>query len=725
MTWLSALFKSLFASPTMLLWVLAAGLPIVIHLWSKRKYREVTWAAMEYLLAAVRKNARRIRIEQLILLLIRVAILLLLAVALADPIWSLFPTLGSSLGTAGRTHFVLVLDGSYSMDFRPEAKSRFELAQQLAIQVAQDSRQGDGFTLLLMADPPRVAISEPAFDPRDVAEEIESLRLRHGGANLPMTLAEIGRILQKGEQQHSRLTDRKVCFFTDLGKTTWDDVASESCREHIGRLAEMATFVVFDVGQLDAENLAVTALGVRESLVTIARDITVESEVQNFGNRAQTCRVSFFVDGQQVHTEKITVSPNDRSSVSFLHRFEIPGEHEIEARLAEDSLAVDNHRWFSLPVRESINVLCIEGKSGAARFVSLALEPSKSKRPRVRSEVRFEHALSEAELDRYDCVFLCNVGRFGRDESGVLYEYLKNGGGLIVTLGDQVQADSYNQELGGELSARRVLPARLERIAADAQYFFDPLEYRHALVAPFARHERSGLLTTPVWKYFKVSPYDESTARVALAFQNRDPAIVEEKILRGRSILLATAASPESVDRSTSPPTPWTAISSWPSFPPLVQEMLSLAVGGPGDERNLLVGEPIEGSVTGAGGNLPLSVEGPDGERERVPLRIDGEHSRWVFNRAMRSGIYAAHYGPPRDERQFYAVNVHARESNLERFDPELLPSQFRGDFNLDQVAASLPATKPTQYFRWFLGALLLFLLAETFLAWHFGNASS
>ena len=111
MSWLSALLNSLpFTNPAMLLWGFAASLPIIVHLWSKRKYNEVTWAAMEYLLAAVRKNVRRIRIEQLILLLIRVAILILLAVALADPVLSLFPTLGSSLGTAGQTHFVLVLD---------------------------------------------------------------------------------------------------------------------------------------------------------------------------------------------------------------------------------------------------------------------------------------------------------------------------------------------------------------------------------------------------------------------------------------------------------------------------------------------------------------------------------------------------------------------------------------------------------------------------------------
>ena len=68
-----------FGSSGMLLWGVAALLPIAIHLWSRRKYSRVSWAAMEYLLAAFQKQARRIRLEQWVLLTLRVMILLLLA----------------------------------------------------------------------------------------------------------------------------------------------------------------------------------------------------------------------------------------------------------------------------------------------------------------------------------------------------------------------------------------------------------------------------------------------------------------------------------------------------------------------------------------------------------------------------------------------------------------------------------------------------------------------
>src|ERR671916_2149899 len=63
----------------------AASLPIIIHLLNKRKHREMPWAAMRFLLAAIRKNSRRIRIEQWLLLAVRTLIIILVVTAMAKP----------------------------------------------------------------------------------------------------------------------------------------------------------------------------------------------------------------------------------------------------------------------------------------------------------------------------------------------------------------------------------------------------------------------------------------------------------------------------------------------------------------------------------------------------------------------------------------------------------------------------------------------------------------
>jgi hypothetical protein len=270
----------------------------------------------------------------------------------------------------------------------------------------------------------------------------------------------------------------------------------------------------------------------------------------------------------------------------------------------------------------------------------------------------------------------------------------------------------------------RLLPARLDRVASDSQYALDPLEYRDAIVQPFAGHERSGLLTTPVWRYLRVKLDDSSSAQIALAFTNGDPAIVRESLYGGSVILLATAVSPASVDRSTTPPTPWTALPTWPSFPPLIQEILAVSVQGRTANRNLRVGEPLEGSVQGTYENVNVLVQRPDGSEERVPMRVVGSDSRWVYPAVDLSGMYGAEYGSPIDRQNWFAVNVDPQESNLQRIDPELLPNQIRLGVQMDQPEASLSLVKPTEYYRHLLGLLFVLLLVESGLAWYFGNAS-
>ncbi len=728
MSWLPSLLPSLFTAPAMLLWALAAVVPIMIHLLSRRKYHEAPWAAMTFLLAAIRKHARRIRVEQLLLLLVRVAILLLLAAALADPVLSLFPALGAGLGSGVRTHYLLVLDVSYSMDYRSGDKSRLDRAKELAIQVVNDSRQGDGFTLVLLADPPQAVISDPAFDPRDVVDEIEGLRVRHGGASLPLALTEIEKIVQSVRRRQTRLTSTAICFFTDLGRTTWDDAASPDCRARIGRLAEPkdTSLALFDVGQEGAANLAVTSLELRDSLITVGREVSFVAEVQAFGTRERSSqRVLFLVDDQQVRAETLEVPAGGRSTVAFTQAFETPGEHQVEVRLADDPLALDNRRWLSVPVREAIDVLCIEGREGEARYLAYALEPQRTSTPRVRPTVRLENALLEQDLTQFDCVALCNVRRFTREEAAVLHDYVRHGGGLLWTLGDLVQLDSYNEQLAAEAPDRRVLPARLEGVAPTGNYALDPLDYRHPILAPFAGHPQSGLLTTPIWKYVRARPADSAAARVALAFSTGDPALIEARIGRGRSILLATAVSPDSLDRTTDPPTPWTALTTWPSFPPLVQELLAYALRRRFESRNVLVGEPLEGVLPGGGLSAGLKIRTPGGDTERVAVQADGATSTWLFGGTALSGMYLAGSEPTADREQRFAVNLQPRESDLDRADPELLPAQFDPEFHLDKSLGGLPSTRPAQYFRYLLGLVLVLVLTETTLAWHFGTAAA
>src|SRR5207302_1290905 len=105
---------------------------------------------MRFLLAAQRKNTRRMRLEQFMLLAVRTLLVLLLVLAMASVMpWSedlwfrLFPDSASRAATGNwRTHKILVLDGSFSMAVKAGDKSYFERARLAANQLLQESAAG-------------------------------------------------------------------------------------------------------------------------------------------------------------------------------------------------------------------------------------------------------------------------------------------------------------------------------------------------------------------------------------------------------------------------------------------------------------------------------------------------------------------------------------------------------------------------------------------------------
>jgi len=732
MTHVPTLFAFGFTSWGMLPWLAAAAVPILIHLWSRRRYREMYWAAMEYLLAAIRRSRRRLQIEQLLLLIVRTMVIVLMVLAVAEPY---FERAGFAFTPGERTHRVLVIDGSFSMGYRPTDKSRFDRAKELAARIVEESPQGDAFTLVVMSDPPRVVVGNPVFAARDFLPEVEGLALRHTSADLPATLARVEQVLVGARREHPRLIREEIYFLTDLGRVGWLlDRADEAVRaeflERSKRLAQSARLVVIDLGQEGAENLAVTStsLSADEPFPTIARNVSIEAELAHFGRQAPSRQlVQLLVDGRRVEQQTVDLAAGGEASLGFSYRFEAPGDHTVEVRVEGDSLDVDNHRWLAVPVKQFVRVLCVDGRPsgepfrGATDYLMAALQPEDDRLAAspVRAEVVPESRLLELDLERYDCVFLCNVAQFTASEARALDAYLRNAGSLVFFLGDQVMPDRYNRELGGGRRDRgRVLPARLGKLVDKPEYRLDPRGYRHPIVRSFRDHEEAGLLTTPVEKHYQLILPEGSKAKIALALEGGDPLVVEEPIHRGRVVLFATSADDS-----------WTPMPKLLSYLPIVRESLWQAVGQQLAQRNVEVGQAIGGTLAAEAAELPLSITRPDGRREDVRPRSEEGASAWRYSSTDTSGIYAVEIGPPISRSDAYAANVDTVESDLARISPEELHEQVWPEVpfvhqttwqDLDDEPVGR-IRRPSGLPKTLLYAVLSLLFVETFLAWRFG----
>ena len=725
-----------FANTIVLGWLAAAAAPLVIHLWSRRRYRERHWAAMDFLLAAMKKNARRLRIEQWLLLAVRTLAIVLVVLAAARPLAS-WNAVVSAAGQ--RTLKVFVIDGSYSMSYQLDGQSLFDRAKQLTRQIVVDSRQGDGFALVLMASPPNVVVGAPAMEQRDFLDELESLRVIHGGGDLSASLAKVEEICRQSAA--IGLANSEVYFFSDLARNSWlpslTDQATSDFQQRLTRLSVHGQLVVVDLGKDNAENICIADLAFDEPLVIAGRPTRIVGHVRQFGTiAANEQRVELFVDGRRAAETRVALAGANPTVFGLTHRFDAAGEHWIEARIQDDALSIDNHRYLAAPVRQAVQVLCVNGKpgprlSGAADYVRLALQPRQDDGLSLANvEVVTESALVERDLSKVDCLFLCNVSQLTTREARLVADFVRRGGGLAILLGDQTIAERYNHELF-DIEETRLLPGRLTEIitATESPLHIDPLGYRHPLMREFSGHEDAGLSQVFIKNYVRLQlktasavGVDSATnsnvatavnAQLALAVESGDPLLVSSVFGRGRVVVLTTDGSLSSIDPATK--THWNRLAPNPSFPPLINEIVRWLLGAREDGRQVAVGQLLAGVFSGAGAQS-LAIQTPHG-RQSVRTEFDRGEVRWSFADTTQAGIYRLDVGAESDRSQRFAVNVDTSEGDLRKIDPLELPPQFSTRLHASTASDAAALTRSTGFERPMLYGALGLLLLEMILA--------
>src|SRR5947209_4353894 len=206
----------------------AAAVPVIIHLLNRKRYVVVNWAAMRFLLAAQKKNVRRLKLEQWLLLATRTLLVFLVVLAMAavmpwfEPVWQrIVPGDALAAPTHGRTHRIIVLDASFTMAARRDDDvSRFDAARAQAHAILDRSNPGDGYSLVMLGSPAQVVVPGPADDRDKVGRELDELKLPNGSADVAGGLHAVAEIVGKSKAQ-TKYARREVYFISDLRRSAW------------------------------------------------------------------------------------------------------------------------------------------------------------------------------------------------------------------------------------------------------------------------------------------------------------------------------------------------------------------------------------------------------------------------------------------------------------------------------------------------------------------------
>ena len=441
-----------FLNATLAWGALALAIPVIIHLFHKSRFRVVRWGAMHLLLNVINTNQRRIRFEQWLLLLLRAALPVLLALLMARPIWKGAQAL---LGDA-KTSTVLLLDNSYSMQATRAGLSNWTVARDTATRIVNGLKRGSEAQVILMGEGGSTLLDTPVYDPSRITQALAPLNASYGSATIP---AALGLAADKLRDMHE--TARRLIVLTDFQRVSFEANEDALLGQMIDRIRKVPAppdLVFFDVGQEVRDNVAVESLDFSKLLVGVGQKIQVRANIRNFGDgNYPDLRVYFKVDGKEMTASQIKLGPRQTAQVLFSHKFDTAGSHVVEVSEDADALKADNSLLASVPVRDRLPVVLVNGDpsgeplKGETDFAEIALQPYGAARvdlaDLIAPKVIRVDGLNAQALTGASVLMLANVARLDDGQTKLVEDFVRNGGGLLIAPGNRVDARWYEEKL--------------------------------------------------------------------------------------------------------------------------------------------------------------------------------------------------------------------------------------------------------------------------------------
>ena len=730
-----------FVHPAMLGGLALASLPVIIHLLNRRRFKTMEWAAMDFLLKAAVRNRRRVRLENLLLLLLRTALVLLLITAVARPFSREQDALASLFGASGPTERVLLLDNSHSMRAGQGNRSAFDTAKALAKRMVErlhDEKSSDRLTLLLGCRPREAEeafrrVSVASGHGPQLARAIDALQPSDGTFD---AVASVEAILEDREEKEARLV---VHIISDFRRRDWADGSGElrpDVVKALAALSERAEIRLVDVGGNPVANVGVISLEPLDRAVIAGVPATFSARVRNYGpGPASNVTVTFeFGDNKQLPVRiEGDIRPGEPVEVKTEYTFRAAGPAVVRARTPADILPGDDVRRRIVSVRPRLRFLLVDGEPepeayrGETDFLAAALMPPGDVQSGIEVDVVPESTFPGRDPEAYDGIFLCNVYRLPDDRVKALEDYVRAGGGLVFFLGDQIDPQVYDAVFygRGEEAGQKLLPLSLREVEGSSDDYVN-------LAASAPDHPAVQFLrglhpvifrTIAVNRFIKCDPAPRTGAHVLLSYTDEDgsPALAEKSFGDGRVLLFTTAADLE-----------------WSNFPhsvlyvPLLQEAARYVVRRDPDVFTRIVGEPIVVRYDPKE-MAPSVMVVPPPELGGAPVQLASardEATKQLFYRYDRTtvaGEYAARMKTPLGEafERLYAMNVDPQEGDLERVDLEKLHAAAPGsriERGSEEAAVGGEDSDRSEFWRTLIVALVAVAALETVLAWRFGH---
>lgn len=445
-----------FLNPWMLAGLAGLTLPVIAHLLSRRKFDVVNWGAMQFLEMS-KATRRRVRLEELLLLLLRMAMIALVAIALARP-W-LSGSVAALFSTRPACDVVVVLDSSYSTDWAGDGRTPHLVARAWTRSLLDSLVPGDAVALVDARQAPQTSLDSPTRDFQQIRTTVEELSAPDASSRLDEAILKAFQLASAGTN-----LSRHIVIVTDGQARGWQGV-DEHFQLQLDELRNQAS-VPPELWTVNTRAQKPTPVNHSVDRIELSREVTVadfpiriRTKIRNSGGQTvSTVLAHLEVNGQRLaeQTRSVTVHPGGEAQVEFAYRFRRAGCHRVAVTIDSDSLTFDDRSDAIVEVADALPVLMIDGSShpdptrSETFFARLALSPPSNPAPWVSVRVVSASEFRTESIDAVQVIVLANVASLSDSQTEALTDFVADGGGLAVTLGDQIKPAWYNDTLFAE-----------------------------------------------------------------------------------------------------------------------------------------------------------------------------------------------------------------------------------------------------------------------------------
>ncbi len=704
-----------FGVPLFLVAALAGAIPVLLHMINRQNAPVMPFSTLRFLQVSVQKTRRRKYIHDILLLVLRVAALVLLAVGLARP--ALHQLHGWFGGTAA-TSVAVILDNSASMATADQTGSRWQRATRAVEQIFDTLRDGDHVALLTSNGPP-VLPSRTLFQDHElVRQALATCRSSFERADLAATLDEARRLLAK-----STAANKEIYVVTDMQATSWRELKTPEVSDK-QTAAPVAPVIMIDISGPTEPNAALAKIQVQATAPVAGVPMQVSVDVQGDTEVVEQRHVALYVDDRkQAASPTLNIEPGQVAHHAFHIALRAPGLRRGDVRLdGKDACAADDRLFFAANIDPAIPIAVLKAEQQEVPFLDQAYYLERALAPEGGSRGAFQVrslTTTDAEhepLDPFVVVFCVDLPAPDGRLAEKLANYVTNGGNLVWICGTHVDPVNYsavNDQVGGGLLPIRMTGLQQAGAERPDGWHIGWIDADDPILGPF--HDPPGLYQSVlVYQYVQMPPLTGSGVRVLAKLDDGQPLLVEKNMESGRVFLLATSMHVQ-----------WTNLPLRPLFLPLVARLVFQLAGTSVNRPMLIAGSPWTLPTSGhedtsveivrPGGDV-VRINRTADDKEAGPIRFTDTHAVGVYEARIRRAGQAL--------RTAFAVNPDPEESAPARVEPGDLESRLGAVTTVvfchdpDNVARVIQRLRQGQsLWEFFLLVVLFALVAEAFLS--------